>query len=109
VDWDAIDQCCRAGLPCYSKTWGSGQGGEEIDLAGRNSDDVLQALVGKVFLSHLHEREAELIEGACDPGGVLHRRPDPKLDVFGIARLGVVNDGIGTDNQILNLRFCENA
>jgi hypothetical protein len=96
-------------LPSSIKIGDAGKGGKEIDLAGGSSNHILESLMRKVVLCDFEERNPELPECACHPDGIFPGGFDSEIDVLGVARLGVVDDGVGSNHEILNLLFGEDA
>ena len=109
MDGDAVHGADHRGFPCFVEVRQAGQRGEEIDLAGRNTYDVLKTLMREVFLCHFYQGQAELIESAGNTCGIFDRGLDPEIDVLGVSWLGVVDYGVSPHNHILNAMLCEDA
>lgn len=82
---------------------------EEIQHHRRSSKHKhkLGARLSEACFGDLNERDPELPKGDSDPTGIPNGRLDPKIEILGEARLGVVDDGITTHNQIAHPMPCE--
>jgi len=102
---------CFVGFPFAPRVferYGTRHGGEKVDLAWGDTDDVLKTFFGEVFASHFDERDAETGEGACNAVGVFGIGFYPESDVLCVARLCVVHHGVCADDEILNFFFGKN-
>lgn len=84
-------------------------GGEEVDLTRGNTDAELRAGLGEVRFIQAEQRQSELPECPHEPPGIFWSWLNPKIQIFGVARLGMVDDSVSADHQEPNQLLGEDA
>ena len=81
----------------------TGDRGEEVDFARRNSKTELSSRSGEVVLGDTVQWNSENKECPHQLAGVFGRRLQPNVEILGIAGLGMVDHRISTGDEVADL------
>jgi hypothetical protein len=81
----------------------SGNGRQKVDGTGWNSKGELGAQRGKILLGNINQGNAKQTEGLHPFPGISGGGFDSKINILGVAALGMMNDRVAARHQIADI------
>jgi hypothetical protein len=78
---------------------------DNVDAVGFHSNLVHQVRIGQIRCTDIRQWSIETLKSSQDSLRILQTWPDENIQVLCVTGLGVVGDGIGTDDEVFNLFF----
>ena len=73
---------------------------QEIKKNRSPANHILEGFSSKVRWRHIDQGQAELFKGLHDPTGILRRGFQPKIQILGVAWLGILHGSVAPNHQI---------